>query len=70
MGLRLITILLPQTQPSVLVTLFLAATEYLTRSRFQRENGFIFAHSLRAQFVRVGKIWPEEPEAAGSHLDE
>lgn len=68
MGLRLITILLPQTQPSVLVTLFLAATQYLTRSK--RENRFIFAHNLRAQFVRVGKIWPEEPEAARSHLDE
>lgn len=68
MGLRLITILLPQSQPSVLVTLFLAAPQYLTRSK--RENGFIFAHSLRAQFVRVGKIWPEEPEAARSHLDE
>lgn len=47
---------------SVLVTLLITVTEYLTEAT--RRRGFVLAHSWRVQSVMVGRTWQQELDKA------
>lgn len=51
----------------MLVTFLIAMTKYLARSNL-KEGGFLWAHCLRVQAIKVGKAWWQECDTAGHIL--